>query len=228
MKKQNILRFIVILILIFTVSCQPNTIADVDALNKDNVTLPDIAWLDKETDIMRFYEVIQPWEWEEAPEPATEIYLATYRDMKAFDYLLDTQIHTPVQTGPIRVFSERQNQKLGLNAYAFVTTVNGINTIYTLWHSSTNNRGQIFATSLPESNEYIRAISSLAYLTSEDHPMYICDGNCISFAVIDNTAYLLPPWYENYDGSVLEVMYDKDDLEVIKVDMFRTSEPNNN
>ena len=30
------------------------------------------------------------------------------------------------------------------------------------------------------------------------------------------------------DGSVLEVMYDKDDLEVIKVDMFRTSESNNN
>lgn len=221
MKKQNILRFIVILILIFTVSCQPNTIADVDALNKDNVTLPDIAWLDNETDIIRCTEIVQPWEWEEAPEPATEIYLATYRDMKIFDEILDTQAHIPVQTKPIRVFGEKQRSSHELSAYACAITSHGINTIYSLWRQSSSSVGKISTIASSESNEYIQAISSLAYLTSEEHPMYICYGKDVSFVAIDDTAYIMPGFYREYNGSLLEVMYDKDEIEIIKVDLSR-------
>ena len=221
MKKQNILRFTVILILIFTVSCQPNTIADVDALNKDNVTLPDIAWLDNETDIIRCTEIVQPWEWEEAPEPATEIYLATYRDMKIFDEILDTQAHIPVQTKPIRVFNEKQRSADELSAYAYVITSNGINTVYSLWRQSSSSVGKISTIASSESNEYIQAISSLAYLTSEEHPMYICYGKDVSFVAIDDTAYIMPGFYREYNRLLLEVMYDKDEIEIIKVDLSR-------
>lgn len=220
MHKQRMLRLIIILILIFTVSCQPNNIADNVAPDDDN-TIPDIAWLDNETDIIRCTEIVQPWEWEEAPKPTTEIYLATYRDMKIFDEILDTQAHIPVQTKPIRVFGEKQRSSHELSAYACAITSHGINTIYSLWRQSSSSVGKISTIASSESNEYIQAISSLAYLTSEEHPMYICYGKDVSFVAIDDTAYIMPSFYREYNGSLLEVMYDKDEIEIIKVDLSR-------
>ncbi len=61
----------------------------------------------------------------------------------------------------------------------------------------------------------------MAYLTSEEHPMYICYGKDVSFVAIDDTAYIMPGFYREYNGSLLEVMYDKDEIEIIKVDLSR-------
>ena len=51
--------------------------------------------------------------------------------------------------------------------------------------------------------------------------MYICYGNNVSFVAINDTAYIMPMFYREYNGSPLEVMYDKDEIEVIKVGLSR-------